>query len=69
MLNRGMQRGERNLDLSADCELEPFYGCTDEIGLIAQTTHNMCVCLRKTIEDIAFQTNILNSLIRQFQIE
>ncbi len=69
MLNRGMQRGERNLDLSADRELEPFYGRTDEIGLIAQTTHNMCVCLRKTIEDIAFQTNILNSLIRQFQIE
>ena len=41
-----------DLDLSADRELEPFYGRTDEIGLIAQTTHNMCVCLRKTIEDI-----------------
>lgn len=41
-----------NLDLSVDQELEAFYGRTDEIGLIAQTTHNVCDCLRKTIEDI-----------------
>lgn len=41
-----------NLDLSADRELEPFYDRTDEIGLIAQTTHRVCSCLRKTIEDI-----------------
>lgn len=41
-----------NLNLSADQELERFYGRKDEIGLIAQTTHNVCICLRKTIEDI-----------------
>lgn len=40
------------LDLSADQELEPFYSRRDEIGLIAQTTHNLCICLRKTIDDI-----------------
>ena len=40
------------LDLSADRELEPFYGRRDEIGLIAQTTHGLCHCLRMTIEDI-----------------
>lgn len=42
-----------NLDLSADRELKAFYGRTDEIGMIAQTTHNVCNCLRKTIDDIA----------------
>ncbi len=31
-----------NLDLSADQELEAFYGRKDEIGLIAQTTHDVC---------------------------
>lgn len=41
-----------NLDLSADRELKPFYGRTDEIGMIAQTIHHLCDCLRKTIEDI-----------------
>ncbi|MCI8430805.1 MAG: hypothetical protein HFI16_11235 [Lachnospiraceae bacterium] len=41
-----------NLDLSADLELESFYGREDEIGLIAQTTHSVCSCLRKTIKDI-----------------
>lgn len=41
-----------NLNLSADRELEAFYGRTDEIGMIAQTTHDVCSCLRKTIEDI-----------------
>lgn len=41
-----------NLDLSADRELEPFYDRMDEVGLIAQTTHNLCSCLRKTIDDI-----------------
>lgn len=41
-----------NLDLSADRELESFYGRTDEIGMIAQTIHHVCGCLRKTIEDV-----------------
>lgn len=41
-----------NLDLSADRELQTFYGRTDEIGLIAKTTHHLCECLRKTIDDI-----------------
>lgn len=41
-----------NLELSADQELESFYGRKDEIGMIAQTIHNLCNCLRKTIEDI-----------------
>ena len=40
------------LELSADHELEPFYGRKDEIGMIAQTTHHVCDCLRKTIDDI-----------------
>ncbi len=40
------------LDLSADRELQAFYGRGDEIGLIAQTTHGLCHCLRRTIEDI-----------------
>lgn len=41
-----------NLELSADREPEPFYGRTDEIGMIAETIHQVCDCLRKTIEDI-----------------
>ena len=41
-----------NLELSADQELEPFYGRNDEIGKIAQTVHHVCGCLRNTIEDI-----------------
>ncbi len=41
-----------DLNLSADQELERFYGRKDEIGLIAQTTHHVCDCLRKTIDDI-----------------
>ena len=40
------------LELSADRGLEPFYGRTDEIGMIAETIHQVCGCLRKTIEDI-----------------
>ena len=40
------------LNLSADQELEPFYGRSDEIGMIAQTTHRVCGCLRKTIDDV-----------------
>lgn len=40
------------LNLSADHELEAFYGRHDEIGMIAQTTHDLCDCLRKTIDDI-----------------
>lgn len=41
-----------DLELSADHELETFYGRTDEIGMIAQTIHHVCGCLRMTIEDI-----------------
>lgn len=41
-----------NLELSADKELEAFYGRKDEIGMIAQTIHHVCSCLRKTIDDI-----------------
>ena len=41
-----------DLNLSADQELEAFYGRSDEIGMIAQTTHRVCGCLRKTIDDV-----------------
>lgn len=41
-----------DLNLSADRELEPFYGRSDEIGMIAETTHRVCICLRKTIDDV-----------------
>ncbi len=41
-----------NLELSADKELEKFYDRKDEIGMIAQTIHHVCDCLRKTIYDI-----------------
>ena len=41
-----------DLNLSADRELEAFYGRADEIGMIAQTTHRVCGCLRKTIDDV-----------------
>ena len=41
-----------NLELSADQELEPFYGRSDEIGMIAQTIHLVCGCLQKTIDDV-----------------
>lgn len=41
-----------DLNLSADQELEAFYGRTDEIGMIAQTTHRVCGCLRETIDDV-----------------
>lgn len=41
-----------DLNLSADQELEPFYGRSDEIGMIAQTTHRVCSCLRRTIDDV-----------------
>lgn len=41
-----------NLELSADRDLDSFYGRKDEIGMIAQTIHHVCDCLRKTIEDI-----------------
>ena len=40
------------LNLSADQELEAFYGRADEISMIAQTTHHVCGCLRKTIDDV-----------------
>lgn len=42
-----------DLNLSADQELESFYGRSDEIGMIAQTTHQVCGSLRKTIDDVA----------------
>ncbi len=41
-----------DLNLSADQELEPFYGRSDEVGMIAQTTHRVCGCLRQTIDDV-----------------
>ena len=41
-----------DLNLSADRELEIFYGREDEIGMIAQTTHRVCGCLRQTIDDV-----------------
>ncbi len=41
-----------DLNLSADRELEAFYDRSDEIGMIAQTTHRVCGCLRKTIDDV-----------------
>lgn len=41
-----------NLELSADKELEAFYDRKDEIGMIAQTVHHVCDCLRKTIDDV-----------------
>lgn len=41
-----------NLELSADKELEGFCERTDEIGMIAQTIHHVCDCLRKTIDNI-----------------
>ncbi len=41
-----------NLELSADQDLKPYYGRKDEIGMIAQTLHYLCSCLRNTIEDI-----------------
>ena len=42
-----------DLNLSADRELEGFYGRSDEIGMIAQTTHRVCGCLRETIDDVS----------------
>lgn len=41
-----------DLNLSADKELEGFCGRGDEIGMIAQTTHYVCGCLQKTIDDV-----------------
>ncbi len=41
-----------DLNLSADQELESFYDRSDEIGMIARTTHRVCSCLRKTIDDV-----------------
>ncbi len=41
-----------DLNLSADREMEAFYGRKDEIGIIANTTHRVCGCLRKTIDDV-----------------
>ena len=41
-----------NLELSADEDMAAFYCRTDEVGMIAQTIHHVCECLRKTIDDI-----------------
>ena len=41
-----------DLNLSADKELEHFYSRSDEIGMIAKTTHRVCTCLRETIDDV-----------------
>ena len=41
-----------DMNLSADQELDIFYGRTDEIGMIAQTVHRVCGCLRETIDDV-----------------
>ena len=40
-----------DLNLSADQELEVFCCRTDETGMIAETTHRVCGCLRETIDD------------------
>lgn len=42
-----------DLNLSADQDLESFYGRSDEVGMIAQTTHRVCSCLRETIDDVS----------------
>lgn len=52
MVMEGAIRRLGNLELSADRGLEAFYGRNDEIGMIAQTIHLVCECLRKTIDDI-----------------
>lgn len=52
MIMEGAIRRLGNLELSADRGLETFYGRNDEIGMIAQTIHHVCDCLRKTIDDI-----------------
>lgn len=52
MIMEGAIRRLGNLELSADRGLESFYGRNDEIGMIAQTIHLVCECLRKTIDDI-----------------
>lgn len=40
------------MNLSADRELDLFYGRKDEIGMISQTVHDVCGYLRKTVDDI-----------------
>ena len=52
MIMEGAIRRLGNLELSADRDLKPFFGRKDEIGMIAQTIHHVCDCLRKTIDDI-----------------
>jgi methyl-accepting chemotaxis protein len=39
--------------LSADKDLEPFYGRKDEVGMIAEAVHLVCGHLEKAIEDIS----------------
>lgn len=52
MIMEGAIRRLGNLELSADRGLDVFYGRNDEIGMIAQTIHHVCDCLRKTIDDM-----------------
>lgn len=52
MIMEGAIRRLGKLELSADQDLESFYDRKDEIGMIAQTIHHVCDCLRKTIDDI-----------------
>ncbi len=42
-----------NLELSADQELEAFYGRKDEIGMIAQTIHHVCESCEKRLMILA----------------
>lgn len=40
------------MNLSADRDLDVFYERKDEIGMMAQTVHRVCGCLRATIDDV-----------------
>ncbi len=51
MAVEGAIRRLGDLNLSADENLEGFYSREDEIGKIARTTHQVCGCLRETIDD------------------
>ncbi len=51
MMVEGAIRRLGDLNLSADKDLEGFYGREDEIGKIARTAHQVCGCLRETIDD------------------
>ena len=44
----------------------------NEIGMIAQTTHRVCGCLRETIDSVSLelsqQARTLNNLISRFRV-